>query len=152
MNPKGMFQSGAAIMAPYAKEALSNLGKHALCGGVQVAGDVLQGRNIDESFKQRGKELGQGFLGEYGYQDYPTPQDYPPPPPPPPPNYGYASPYYAYQQPNPYYQYPPEPQEGGRRARPWKQRRNKKRKATEPQVSEPRARSKRRRRSEDIFD
>ena len=50
-----------------------------------MAGDVLQGWNIGESFKQRGKELGQGFLGEYGYQDYPTPKDYPPPP-----NYGYA--------------------------------------------------------------
>lgn len=71
----GTIKSGLQSLKPYATEALATLGKHALHSGIQVAGDVLQGRNVSESFRQRGQEMGRGFLGEYGWQpDYPYPQ------------------------------------------------------------------------------
>ncbi len=134
--------SFANAAAPYAKEALGDLGKHALRSGIQVIGDVAQGRNVGESFRERGREMGMDFLGNYGYQ----------------PNYGYMStPYghgYGYgYQPNYEAEEPPRKRsrtgngggESTRRA-PHKNRRRPK-----GEVSEGRG-SKKSRRRRDIFD
>ena len=56
-----MFQPAVKTVKPNAKDALSKLDKHAVRRGIQVAGDILQGQNVGETFKQQGQKVGQGF-------------------------------------------------------------------------------------------
>lgn len=135
--------SFANAAAPYAKEALGNLGKHALRSGIQVVGDVAQGRNVGESFRERGREMGMDFLGDYGYQ----------------PNYGYMStPYghgygYGYgYQPSYEAEEPPRKRRRTENSRESTRRApHKNRRRVKGEVSEGRG-SKKSRRRRDIFD
>ena len=50
-----IFRSLFRILAPVAKKVGKAVGKQALKTGVEVAGDIVSGENIKQSFKNRGK-------------------------------------------------------------------------------------------------
>ena len=55
---KGLFRT----VMPVAKSALKSVGRQALSTGAEIAKDVIAGRNIKESAKQRGRQAASRLL------------------------------------------------------------------------------------------
>ena len=61
-----LFGSLARSALPFFKSAAGYVGRNLLSTGANVIGDVLQGRNVGEAFKERFTETGRDVLSDVG--------------------------------------------------------------------------------------